>query len=66
MGERTFADIDEVDAARKAKRAECIERLERILLREFDAAELLFLWACDGPDLGLVRQAIQNARAKAR
>jgi hypothetical protein len=66
MGERTFADIDEVNAARKAKRAECIERLERILLREFDAAELLFVWAVDGPDLSLVKQAIQNARQNAR
>jgi hypothetical protein len=66
MGERTFADMDEVNAARKAKRAAVTERLERILLREFSSEELLFVWAVDGPDLGLVRQAIQNARQNAR
>jgi hypothetical protein len=62
----TFAQMDKLAAARKAKRAECVERLEQILLDEFDAAELMFVWTVDGPDLSLVKQAIQNARAKAR
>jgi hypothetical protein len=66
MPELTFADIDRANAARIAKQAECIERLERILLGEFDAAELGFIWTFNGPALSMVKQAIQNARAKAR
>jgi len=62
----TFADLDRIEAARKAKRAECVERLERILLREFDAAELKYLWTVDGPDIAVVKEAIQNARQNAR
>jgi hypothetical protein len=66
MSEMTWADIDRANAARAAKQTECIERLERILLREFDAAELGFIWTYNGPALSMVKQAIQNARAKAR
>jgi hypothetical protein len=62
----TFAQLDQLAAERAAKKRECSERLERILLREFNAAELAFVWTVDGPDLSMVRQAIQNARAKAR
>jgi hypothetical protein len=62
----TFAQLDKLAAERKAKRAECVERLERILLREFTADELRFVWTVDGPELSLVKQAIQNARQNAR
>jgi hypothetical protein len=60
----TFAEQDRIRAAREDKAAECIERMERALLSEFDAAELYFVWTYGGVDLPIVREAIQRARAR--
>ena len=62
----TFAEQDRIQAAREAKAAECIERMERALLREFDASELYFVWTYGGVDLPIVREAIQRARISAK
>ena len=45
---------------------ECVARMERVLLREFDAAELYFIWTSGAPDLPIVRDAMQRARNNAK
>jgi hypothetical protein len=60
----TFAEQDRIRAAQD-KAAECIERMERVLLGEFDNSELFFIWTYGGVDLPIVREAIQRARTNA-
>ena len=58
----TFAQRDELERDRAARRVAIEERLVRLFDR-FSASDLAFLWTVDGPDLTLIRAALQRARA---
>ena len=60
----TFADLDRIAAARQAKRRECVERLAKILAKEFDLDELRFIWTFDYDAIRI--EAFEIARTKAR
>jgi hypothetical protein len=55
----TFAEQDRILAAREGKAVECIERLRRVLVAEFDADEMRFIrnWT-------LIRFASRRSRAR--
>jgi hypothetical protein len=62
-----FEQQDRVRAAQEAKSRECVERLSRILAKEFDFEELKFCWGYGGlfPSSILV-EAFELARGMAR
>ena len=65
MGEMTFADMDRIAAARQAKRRECVERLGKILAKEFDLDELRFIWDLNYRD-AVLSESFEIARLKTR
>jgi hypothetical protein len=62
----TFAEQDRIAAAREAKRVECVERLSRILAREFDLDELRFIWGYGMPPSPILVEAFEQARLSAK
>ena len=64
MEKLTFADMDRIAAARQAKRVECVERLTKILVKEFTADELKFVWYFPADAIRI--EAYEIARTKAR
>jgi hypothetical protein len=62
----TFAEIDRRAAAREAKRVECVERLAKTLSKEFDRAELAFVWAYGMPPSPIIVQAFEEARNRTK
>lgn len=64
MTELTWADIDRMNAEREAKRRDVVERLSRILSKEFSVGELRFLFSLDEP--ALVTEAVEIAKSKAK
>jgi hypothetical protein len=65
-GGLTFAEIDRRAAAREAKRIECVERLSRILAKEFDLDELRFIWGYSMPPSSVLVQAFEEARTRTK
>jgi hypothetical protein len=64
MRPQTWADVDRIAAARQEKRRECVERLGRILAKEFDLDELRFIQTFE---LDAIRiEAFEIARSKAK
>ena len=63
MTEMTWADIDRIEASRQAKRVEVVERLAKILVKEFDRDELRFIWSF-GPGIPsvIIVEAFERAR----
>jgi hypothetical protein len=66
MGELTFAELDRRAAAREAKRVECVERLAKILAKEFDLDELRFIWSYGMPPSPILVQAFEDARTRTK
>jgi hypothetical protein len=67
MQEMTWADIDKLEADRQAKRVECVERLTKVLAREFSLAELKFVQYYGGAPVGpIVLEAFERARVETR
>ena len=66
MRPQTWADVDRIAAARETKRVECVERLAKVLSREFDLDELRFIWTYSIPPSSILVQAFEDARSKAR
>jgi hypothetical protein len=64
MRPQTWADVDRIAAARQAKRRECVERLAKILAREFDLGELRFIHTFDFDAIRI--EAYEIARTKAK
>jgi hypothetical protein len=62
----TFAEIDRRAAAREAKRVECVERLAKILGKEFALDELRFIWAFGMPPSPIIVQAFEEARSRTK
>jgi len=62
----TFADQDRIAAAREAKRIEVVERLARILSREFDRDEIRFIWGYGMPASPIIVQAFEEARTRTK
>jgi hypothetical protein len=56
--------VDRIAAARQAKRRECVERLAKILAKEFDLDELRFIATFDFDAIRI--EAYEIARTKAR
>jgi hypothetical protein len=59
----TFEQQDRILAAREAKRIEVVERLAKILSREFDGDEIRFIWSF-GPGIPsvILVEAFERAR----
>ena len=64
MNEMTWADVDKLEADRQAKRRECVERLAKILAKEFSLNELKFIWNFRADAIRI--EAYEIARTKAR
>jgi hypothetical protein len=64
MAELTWQDIDRIAAARQAKRRECVERLTKVLAREFTLDELKFIVTFDFDQIRV--EAFEAARSQAK
>ena len=64
MRPQTWADVDRIAAARQAKRVECVERLTKILAREFTLDELRFITTFDFDQIRI--EAFEAARSRAK
>ena len=64
MDELTFAQRDELEASRQAKRREVVERLARVLAKEFSVDELRFIWTFPGDAVRI--EAFEQARTRTR
>jgi hypothetical protein len=64
MRPQTWADVDRIAAARQAKRRECVERLSKILAKEFDLDELRNITTFDYDAIRI--EAYEIARNNAR
>jgi hypothetical protein len=64
MRPQTWTDVDRIAAARQAKRVECVERLAKVLAKEFDVDELRFIHSFDFDAIRI--EAYEIARNKAR
>lgn len=63
MTEMTWQDVDRLEAERKQKIRDCVERLAKVLAREFDFEEIRLIQY--GGDAILI-EAFEIARTKAR
>jgi hypothetical protein len=64
MEELTWAQIDALEAERRAKVEEVTHRLARVLSREFDAAELRLIWGYGSvPPSPILVTAFERARS---
>lgn len=61
---QTWADIDRIAAARQAKRRECVDRLAKILIKEFDFDELRFIATFDFDAIRIEAYEIARSQAK--
>jgi hypothetical protein len=64
MEEMTFADMDRLEADRQTKPRECVERLSKVLTKEFTFNELRFIQYFEGS--AILIEAFEIARSKAR
>jgi hypothetical protein len=64
MREMTWAELDRLEADRQAKRRECVERLAKILAKEFSLNELKLIQNDRGDAIRI--EAFEIARTKAR
>lgn len=62
----TFAERDRIEASRQAKRRECVERLARILVEEFDFYELQFVQGFEFDSIRTESYEIARTEALAR
>ena len=62
----TFAQLDALEAERRAKRRDCVERLAKILAKEFSLNELRFIWGSALPPSPILVESFEIARTKAR
>jgi hypothetical protein len=62
----TFAEQDRIRAARERKAVECIERLKRVLVAEFDADEMRFIrnWDADSIRISAFQSAQDELNAR--
>jgi hypothetical protein len=60
----TWAELDRLEADRQAKRRECVERLAKILAKEFSLNELQLIQNDRGDAIRI--EAFEIARTKAR
>lgn len=59
-----FAEADRIRAAKEAKRVECVERLAKVLSKEFDFNELVFIWTFDFN--AVLVEAFEQARLRTK
>jgi hypothetical protein len=64
MNELTFAERDRLEADRQAKRRECVERLAKVLAREFSLNELKLIQNDRGDAIRI--EAYEIARTRTR
>jgi hypothetical protein len=64
MTEMTWAELDRLEADRQARRRECVERLAKILAKEFSLNELRLIQNDRGDAIRM--EAFEIARTKAR
>lgn len=60
----TFAEQDRIAAARQEKRVEVVERLAKVLAREFSLDELRFIWTFPADAVRI--EAWEQARLRAK
>jgi hypothetical protein len=66
MTELTWDDVDRFERERQAKVRECVERLGKILAKEFSVNELKLIWNYGGIPSPIIVEAFEIARLKAR
>jgi len=66
MTEMTWEDVARLERDRQAKRVECVERLAKILAKEFSLNELKFIWNYGGIPGPILVEAFEIARIKAK
>ena len=64
MRPQTWADVDRIAAARQAKRVECVERLTKVVAKEFTLDEIRFIVTFDFDQIR--NEAFEAARSKAK
>jgi hypothetical protein len=64
MTEMTFQDLDRLEADRQVARRDCIERLARVLAKEFSLTELRLIQNDPGDAVRI--EAYEIARSKVR
>jgi hypothetical protein len=64
MTEMTWEDVDRLARDREAKKRELVERLTKVLGKEFALNELRFIWGCEGN--AILIESFEIARSKAR
>jgi hypothetical protein len=67
MEQLTWQQIDQRARELEAKKRECVERLTRVLSKEFSVNELRLIWGA-GPGFpsAIITESFERARAKAR
>ena len=66
MSELTWQDVERLERDRQAKVRECVERLSKILAKEFTVNELKLIWNYGGIPSPIIVEAFEIARLKAR
>jgi hypothetical protein len=66
MTELTWEDVDRLERDRQAKVRECVERLAKVLAKEFTLNELKLIWNYGGMPSPILVEAFEIARTKAR
>jgi hypothetical protein len=66
VSELTWEDLDRFERDRQAKVRECVERLSKILVKEFTVNELKLIWNYGGIPSPIIVEAFEIARLKAR
>jgi hypothetical protein len=62
--ELTFAQLDALERDRQAKRREVVDRLTRVLAREFSLVEIKFIW--NFPSNAILIESFERARIETR
>ena len=62
MTELTFAELDKLAAEREAKKRELVDRLTALLVRNFDSAEVRFMWYCESDAIRI--ESYERARTQ--
>jgi hypothetical protein len=60
----TFAQLDALERDRQAKRVEVVDRLTRLLSREFSLAEIRFIW--NYPSNAILIESFERARTETK
>jgi len=66
MTEMTWQDVERIETARQAKGRECVERLSKLLIKEFDVDEVRFMWNYGGMPSPILVESFEIARTRAR